>query len=233
MKQTIPNTSLFILIDPEKESDHSLWEEKAKNIEQNQKITGVFLGGSTLSNDYGKSIIETFKSISEKPIVGFPGSAQQVYPGLDAILFLNYLNSDSKVFARQAPIKAAKEIEEKNIRSIPCAYIIINKKSESTTLKVTNSTAFHPEKDFEEIMDRISFAWHAGQRHLYLEAGSGSDSSIGIDILKKVQSKFDFHIIVGGGIKTKHNVDAYYKAGANTVVIGTAVETQPDLLKAL
>tara|TARA_R110001592_G_scaffold325782_4_gene606303 strand:+ start:215998 stop:216699 length:702 start_codon:yes stop_codon:yes gene_type:complete len=230
MKDQIPNKSLFILIDPEKESDLDLWIAKAKHINSNPNIEGVFLGGSTLKSDFGKIIIQTFKKESSKPIIGFPGCANQAYKGLDAILFLNFLNTDNEKIIRSELIKASKEIDNKNIRSIPCAYIIINTKNESTTLQVTNSKAFHPEKDIEEIMARISFAWHSGQRHLYLEAGSGSDNSIDLELLTAIRSKFDFHIIVGGGIRTEHEVQAFFKAGANTVVIGTAVENNPKLL---
>jgi putative glycerol-1-phosphate prenyltransferase len=225
--------SLFILIDPENEFDMLLWAKKSELIEANRNITGILLGGSTLSKDYGLDIIDTFKAHSSKPIIGFPGSSEQIYPSLDSILFLNYLNSDHSKFTRLEPIDAGKIIDKLKIPSIPCAYIIVNEISDSTTLKITNSLAFNPKTDKENILSRISFAWHSGQKHLYLEAGSGSKSSMEVDLIKTVKSKFDFHIIVGGGVRTKKQIETLLKSGADTVVVGTAVEENINLLKSL
>lgn len=218
------NKSLYILVDPEKEKDKSLWKSKAKKIASNPNIEGILLGGSTLNRDYGPDIIHCFKTHCNKPIIGFPGSAQQIYKGLSGILFLNYLNSDEASFSRVEPILAAKKIENFRLPTLPCAYIIINKKSISTTLKSTRSKAFHPDEDREEIMNRIAFAWHSGQRYLYLEAGSGSASTIELEIIQDIKKQFHFHIIVGGGIRNRAEVEGFYDAGADTVIIGTAVE---------
>lgn len=221
----------FILIDPEKEGDTILLEKKSRLIAQNPNITGVLLGGSTLQKDYGEAIIKALKNECSKPIIGFPGSHLQIYNGLNAVLNLNYLNSDHPKYTRQEPIEIAKKIKSFNLTYYSCAYIIINKQTQSSSsLKETKSFAFHPTKDFDEIMNRIAFAYYSGQKYLYLEAGSGADESLDDGLIQKIKQEFDFYIIVGGGIKNAEGIKHYHKLGADAVVIGTAVEKTPDIL---
>lgn len=231
MSKYLSTQSLFILIDPEKEGNIDLWKQKATAIGNNDAIQGILLGGSTLKVDYGNEIIAIFKQHTSKPIIGFPGSSEQIYKNLDAVLFLNFLNNDNPLLTRTEPLKASSQISKFNIPSIPCAYIIINPlEKTSSTLIATNSKAFHPINDKAEIMQRITFAWHSGQRYLYLEAGSGSSTSVTEELILEVKSRFDFHIIVGGGINNNMQVAFYHKAGADTVIIGTAIEDNPNLI---
>lgn len=234
MKHFIPEKSLFVLIDPEKESDLEVWKSKVSLIKANPNISGILLGGSTLLNDFGNDIISKFRRETNKPIIGFPGSSTQIYKGLDACLYPNFLNTDHALFTRNEPQRIANKLEQHNIASIACAYIIINElPTGSSTLKVTNSEAFHPINDKQEILERIGMAWHFGQRHLYLEAGSGSLNSVDITLIGEIKNLFNFIIIIGGGITTKQQVFEYHTAGADAVIVGTAVEKNPNLLKEL
>lgn len=231
MNQFLLPKSIFILIDPEKEGDLEIWKQKSIDIANNDAIHGILLGGSTLKVDYGNEIINTFKKHTSKPIIGFPGSSQQIYKNLDAVLFLNYLNSDTTLFTRTEPLNASDKISKYKIPTLPCAYIIINpQEKNSSTLIETDSKAFHPIKDKTEIMKRVIFAWHSGQRFLYLEAGSGSSTSVAKELIQEIKSLYDFHIIVGGGISNKEDAKLYHNLGAETVVIGTAVENDPNLI---
>ena len=224
--------ALFILIDPENEDKEFERIKKWRLINDNPSVSGIFLGGSTLNKDYSKEIIQEFKALSQKPIIGFPGGDKQVFKGLDHLLFLNYLNSDMALLTRTKPIRAISALDSYGIETTPTAYIVINSTHEFSTLEVTHSKAILP-SDKREIETRIKFSERMGQTHLYLEAGSGSNKGIDLGLISWIRSFSKQYIIVGGGLKNNEDLKLAFEAGANAVVVGTAVEKKPELLETL
>ena len=52
-------------------------------------------------------------------------------------------------------------------------------------------------------------------------------------IIEKVKSNVNLPLIVGGGIKTKQQIDEAHRSGADIVVIGNALEASPELINTL
>ena len=69
-----------------------------------------------------------------------------------------------------------------------------------------------------------------GKDLVYLEAGSGAAKVAEPKIIKLVSDAIDIPLIVGGGIRTKKQLDNAYKNGADLVVIGTAFEENNNIL---
>lgn len=69
-----------------------------------------------------------------------------------------------------------------------------------------------------------------GFKMIYLEAGSGAKKAISTKIVKKLSENTTLPIIVGGGIKKVEQVQEYFNNGANTVVIGNAIEENIELM---
>ncbi|MDC0007000.1 DUF561 domain-containing protein, partial [Winogradskyella sp.] len=67
----------------------------------------------------------------------------------------------------------------------------------------------------------------------YLEAGSGATHAIETEIISKVKKELSIPLIVGGGIKSKHQIENAYKAGADLIVIGTAFEQDESFFEHL
>ena len=63
-----------------------------------------------------------------------------------------------------------------------------------------------------------------------MEAGSGATEAVEPIIIKQVSNAIDIPLIVGGGIRTKKQLNNAYNAGADFVVIGTAFEEDNELL---
>ena len=59
---------------------------------------------------------------------------------------------------------------------------------------------------------------------MYLEAGSGATEVVGQEVIKLVSKNLDIPLIVGGGIRSKQQIEDAYNAGADMVIIGTAFE---------
>ncbi|MDZ7614256.1 MAG: geranylgeranylglyceryl/heptaprenylglyceryl phosphate synthase [Flavobacteriaceae bacterium] len=54
--------------------------------------------------------------------------------------------------------------------------------------------------------------------------------SVAPDIIKAVRENIHIPLIVGGGIRTQEQVDEAFQHGADMVVIGTALEQNPQAL---
>ena len=65
-----------------------------------------------------------------------------------------------------------------------------------------------------------------GFKLIYLEAGSGADTSVPKEMIKGIASSVNIPIIVGGGIKSPEIAYEKVTAGAKIVVIGNHFETE-------
>ena len=136
------------------------------------------------------------------------------------------------LLTRTKPIRAISALDRFAIETTPTAYIVINYTHDFSTLEVTHSKAILPSNK-EEIQSRIKYSERMGQTHLYLEAGSGSEKGIELELIKWIRSFSNQYIIVGGGIKNNEDINAVFSSGADAVVVGTAVEKEPEILETL
>jgi geranylgeranylglyceryl phosphate synthase family protein len=70
---------------------------------------------------------------------------------------------------------------------------------------------------------------YKGKQLIYLEAGSGAKTVVNEKLISEVKKNISIPLIVGGGIKTKEQLNTAYNNGADLVVIGTAFENNIDL----
>ena len=82
-KQT--HTQLIILIDPDK------YNPELIKIANKSKVSYIFVGGSVLKKNTFEKTIKSIKSITEIPVVIFPGDETQVSKQADGILMLSLL----------------------------------------------------------------------------------------------------------------------------------------------
>jgi geranylgeranylglyceryl phosphate synthase family protein len=70
-----------------------------------------------------------------------------------------------------------------------------------------------------------------GMKAIYLEAGSGAAHCVGSEVISSTRKNISLPLIVGGGINTAEEAEEVFNAGADMVVVGTAVEKNPTLVK--
>ncbi len=68
-----------------------------------------------------------------------------------------------------------------------------------------------------------------GHSVTYLEAGSGAQRSVPLEIITRI-SELKTLLIVGGGIRTIFKIKELHQAGVNIVVIGNHIEKNPEFL---
>jgi putative glycerol-1-phosphate prenyltransferase len=69
-----------------------------------------------------------------------------------------------------------------------------------------------------------------GLKVMYLDAGSGAEKEISPKMIASVRKAITVPLIIGGGINTSQKAFNALEAGADMIVIGNALEKDPELL---
>jgi phosphoglycerol geranylgeranyltransferase len=74
-------------------------------------------------------------------------------------------------------------------------------------------------------------AKYLGMHYIYLEAGSGAEKPVPVEMIQAVKKAVgkSTKVIVGGGIRDGNTAKERVKAGADMIVTGTIVEQVDDV----
>ncbi|QDO93486.1 geranylgeranylglyceryl/heptaprenylglyceryl phosphate synthase [Formosa sediminum] len=221
---------LAVLIDPEK---IRLSDVKRFVRKINQSVANyIFVGGSTVPVDLTEPLVLEIKKHTNLPVVLFPGDVVQITDKANSLLFLSLLSGRNPAYLIGKHVEAIPRLKETSLEIIPTGYLLIEN-GETTMVQKVTATEPMPSKHVENIVNTALAGELLGMRLMYLEAGSGAKSPVSPEIIKAVSNDLSIPLIVGGGIKTKAQMEDAFNAGANLVVIGTALEQNEDLFNDL
>lgn len=193
--------------------------------------THIFVGGSWVADESATEIlVEKIKTETKLPIILFPGDVSQIAETADALLFLSLISGDNPEYLIGQHVKVISRLRNSNLEIIPTGYILIENGKETSVEKVTRTKPISL-KDVHKIADTAKAGELLGMRLIYLEAGSGALQPVPTEIISYVRKDLNIPLIVGGGIRSKEQLDAAYRAGADLVVIGTAFEHDEAFFK--
>jgi len=218
---------LAALLDPESEDLIAL--EKKIGLIEKSKIDFFLVGGSTIWNNNFNRFVVKVKSLASKKVIIFPGSAEQISPCADAILFLSLISGKNPRYLIEEQTKAAPILKKMNIEVIPTGYVLIDG-GRKTTVELVSGTKPLSQDNVEKIKNTAYAAQLLGMKMVYLECGSGAKYPIKNELIKEVSKNIDIPLVVGGGIKNKKEVESKHMAGADIVVVGNALERDPAIL---
>ena len=212
---------LAVLIDPDKMELGNLPSFMTKlNL---SKATHVFLGGSTDKNQKTNVLAQKLKQLTSLPVFIFPGDVSQLTSYADGLLFLSLVSGRNPDYLIGKQIEAVSVLRTMQLEIIPTGYLLIENGKETAVERVTQTQPLR-KKNIQAIVDTAKASELLGMKCVYLEAGSGAMEPINSEIIRAVKSELQIPLIVGGGIKTKNQLDNAYASGADLVVIGTAFE---------
>ena len=217
---------LAILLDPDKTSIEEI-PAISKRIEK-LKANFIFVGGSFIENGITDVFVKTLKQHTKIPIVLFPGDYTQVTNHADALLFLSLLSGRNPEYLIEQQIKSVPFLKNSTLEIIPTGYILIDGGTNSSVLKVSKTTAIS-QNNIQLAVDTAVAGMYKGKHLIYLEAGSGAKNVVNKKLISEVKKSISIPLIVGGGIKTKEQLNTAYNNGADLVVIGTAFENNINL----
>lgn len=221
---------LAVLIDPEKidiENIPLFFEKVHQSI-----ATHIFVGGSTDKNNQTKNVVIAIKNVTKLPVILFPGDVTQITNTADGILFLNLLSGRNPEYLIEQQIKAAPILQKTTLEILPTGYILIDGGKETATQRVSNTKPIS--QNNKELIKNTSKAGELlGKKLIYLEAGSGAKVPVDASIISIVKNNLNIPLIVGGGIRSKKQLENAFAAGADIVVIGTAFENDETFFNQL
>ena len=212
---------LAILLDPDKTSLDKLPEITSRIEKLNTNF--IFVGGSSVENGITDLFVETLKKYTKLQIVLFPGDFSQLTNHADALLFLSLLSGRNPEYLIEQQIKSVPFLNNSALEIIPTGYILIDGGTDSSVLKTSNTKPI-PQENIQLAVDTAVAGMYKGKQLIYLEAGSGAKNPVNSELISAVKKLISIPLIVGGGIKTKEQLNNAYENGADLVVVGTAFE---------
>ena len=212
---------LAILLDPDK-----LDLEKAADFipKINQSpATHILIGGSSFDGNHLCELIVLLKQNTSLPILLFPGNATQISSKADGILFLQLLSGRNPDYLIEHQIDAVPFLEKTNLEVISTGYILIESGSETAVERVSKTKPL-ASNNSDYVAQTAKAGEFIGNKLIYLEAGSGAQNAVPLEMIAQVSQRISVPLIVGGGIRSKTGIKDAFAAGADMVVIGTAFE---------
>ena len=219
--------SIGVLLDPDKAKGTVL--QNILGIAERSQTDYILTGGSLTFNSIDK-LIEEVKNLCSIPVVLFPGNLLQLTHKADKILLLSLISGRNPELLIGNHVIAAPHLKDIKEKLISVGYILINSGVKTSVEYISQTDAIPFDKP--EIAVATALAGEMlGLKMIYLEAGSGASCPVPLNIVEAVRKNISIPLAVGGGIRNKDEVEAFFKAGADLVILGNGCEKNPELLK--
>jgi len=183
----------------------------------------LLVGGSLINDQKFHEFLKKIKSISEKPIIIFPGNNQQISQNADGIFLLSLISGRNPDLLIGQHVKSSFKVRDSGLEILPCGYLLIEGSSLTSAVYISESLPIPSNKS--DIAAATALAGEQlGLQFIYLDKGSGAESTVENKMIKAVQETINIPLIVGGGIDNQEDLVNVWNAGADIAVIGTAIE---------
>jgi len=222
--------SLAVLLDPDKVEQDGLSDLLIRTIDH---PVDLFLVGGSLVVDYvHREVIDTLRRHRDTPIVLFPGNPLHIDPTADAVLLLSLISGRNADFLIGQHVVAAPMLRKSGLEIMPTGYMLVDSGAQTTVSYISGTMPIPSNKP--DVAACTAMAGEMlGMKLMYLDAGSGAQRPVPIDMIAAVNRVIDVPLIVGGGIDSAEKARQALKAGADMLVVGNGIERNPDLLPEL
>ena len=215
---------LAILIDPDKADSADV----LRLLDQASACRAdyLFIGGSLLSNLEIQRLVPLIKAHTQIPVILFPGSAYQIVAEADAILFLSLISGRNADLLIGRHVEAAPLLRHSGLEVIPTGYLLIESGRLTTVNYITQTLPIPADKPDIAVSTALAGEM-MGMRLIYLDGGSGAEYAIRSEMIRAVAGGIGVPLVVGGGIRSADEAERIWRAGADVIVIGSALERDP------
>ena len=223
-KKAAGKKQLAVLIDPDKYTDE-VAERFASSVAQ-AKPDYIFVGGSLTASSTDDAI-KHIKEKTDTKVVLFPGNSTQLTDKADAILMLSLISGRNADFLIGQHVVAAPFIRKSGIETISTGYMLIESGTTTSVEYISNTRPIPREKNDIAVATAIAGEL-LGNKAIYLEGGSGAKNPVPAQMIKAVSKNITLPVSVGGGLRSEDDIKTALEAGADIVVIGTTLESDPE-----
>lgn len=220
--------SIAVLVDPDKAEDPGRLLHLI-NLANENCVDYFFVGGSLVTSANLSDVVKKIKENAAIPVVLFPGNAIQVDASADALLFLSLISGRNPELLIGQHVVAAPILKNTRLEIIPTGYMLINSGKITSVAYISNTMPI-PDDKYSLAASTALAGQMLGLQTIYIDAGSGADKEISPRMIGSVRKSVAIPLIVGGGINSAQKAIAALEAGADMIVVGNALEKDPDLL---
>lgn len=220
--------SIAVLVDPDKAEDPARLLHLV-NLASENCVDYFFVGGSLVTSANLSDVVKRIKENVNIPVVLFPGNAIQVEASADAILFLSLISGRNPELLIGQHVVAAPILRNTRLEVVPTGYMLINSGKMTSVAYISNTMPI-PDDKYSLAASTALAGQMLGLQAIYIDAGSGAEKEISPRMIAAVRKTVTVPLIVGGGINSSRKAIDALGAGADMIVIGNALEKDPDLL---
>ena len=227
-KKSEEKKQFAVLIDPDKQKNSDLI--LTLDLARESHVDYLFVGGSLLTNDNLEKCIKTIKDNSNIPAILFPGNVMQINDQADGILFLSLISGRNADLLIGKQVISAPILKQTNLEIISTGYMLIDSGMPTAASYMSNTIPIPRNKNGIAASTALA-GEYLGLKMIYMDGGSGAQKPIKTEMIKKVSKNINIPLIVGGGICNAEKALENCKAGADIIVVGNAIEKDPNLIK--
>ena len=216
---------LLVLVDPVRSDgvEAARIGRAAKAAGVRGLLIGSSFDGAAQTREVARALRESAPGI---PVALFPGSAMQLTDQVDLILSL--VSGRNPQYLIEEHVRAVPYLQQHPVPTLSTAYILIDG-GRVTSVESVSQTRPLPFDKPELAAAHATAAALIGMQALYLDAGSGAERPVPVDVIRACRTAVaERPLFVGGGIRTPAQARAARQAGADFVVIGTVLEEGPQ-----
>jgi len=224
--RTEKRKGLIVLLDPDA-TDRSQFPKLLKACET-YPIFAFFIGGSHLISDDTPWLLDQIKPTGI-PTLFFPHTSFHLGHQADGFLLLSLLSGRNPDYLIGQHVIAAPFLRQSGMEVLSTSYLLVGNDTQTTAAYMSQTQPIPASK--AKIVASTALAGELLGHHLtYLDAGSGAQKPVPADVISQVNETISLPLIVGGGIDSTLKAFDALQAGADALVIGNALEKDPDFL---
>lgn len=219
---------LAVLFDPDKLRLSKM--QSALELALECGVDYFFIGGSLVVNNMLDSLLTEIRQRCQIPLVLFPGNSFQLSYRADALLFLSLISGRNPELLIGQHVISAPFLKMSPLEILPTGYILVDGGVMTSVQYMSNTYPIPAHKDDIAVCTALAGEM-LGLKLMYMDAGSGAKNPISEGMIESVSGAVAVPLIVGGGIRTAEKVAANFRAGADIIVVGNAIEKEPNLIR--
>ncbi len=228
LNKSSQNQKMFgVLIDPDKQNVAELL--KTVELCNNSGVDFFFVGGSIITKGDFNQTCRLIKENTQKPVIIFPGSPNQISKYADSILFLSLISGRNPELLIGSHVAATPKLQKLDIEIIPTGYLLVDCGTQTTAIYVSETNPI-PHNNAEIAATTALAGEYLGLKLTYIDGGSGAKKCISTNMITKTKESISGPLIIGGGIRTPEAAKEIYKAGADIIIVGNAAEKNRNLI---
>lgn len=220
--------SFAVLIDPDKVRPAEI--PALVQLAQDARVDYLLVGGSLVISHHLDECIQAIKSLTDIPVILFPGSPSQISRYADALLYLSLISGRNPELLIGQHVISAPFVKQSGLEIMSTGYMVIDGGAPTTVSYISNASPIPSDKN--EIALCTAMAGEMlGMKLIYMDAGSGAKTPIRESMISAVAAQITVPLIIGGGISDPEKAYRNCRAGADLIVVGNAIEKDPGLIR--